>query len=269
MNRTLKRSLKYLVAAVLALAAVYFAPVPSLLFLMCGIWDVSRNRGVDASILQQYFLKNGVGTWLASPINILLDILALPYRNKGVYELGDLPVEYQAEINELIRTAEDVDLVKQLEKHTEGLARAMFFFKWYGKDQETKIDIPAFHNEYKFVRTIGVSVFRERESTSRHFGPFRPSLRVLYCLNQDVGKDAYIKVGPVENYWYRNRLFIFDDTLLHQSFNETDKPRYVLWADIVRPSYLKFFFDLVITTIRILFRSVNGIFYKNWKLINN
>jgi len=240
-----------------------------LVLFLCGLWDVSRNRGFDLSVIRQYFLKNGIGTWLASPVNILMDILALPFINKGVYQLTDLPKAYQEEIGGLLKTADDVGLVKQLEEHTAGSPRAMFFFKWYGRDQETKIDVPAFHKEYKFVRTIGVSVFRERESTSRHFGPFRPSLRVLYCLNDDVGKEAYIKVGPVEHYWYKEKLFIFDDTLLHQSFNETDEPRYVLFVDIIRPSYLPFIFDFAVSVIRVIFKGINGVFYKNWKLVNN
>jgi len=268
-NRGVKKAIKYILVGAGFVALVYFLPIPMLILFVCGLWDVSRNRDLDVSVLRQYFLRNGIGTWLASPLNILMDILALPYINKGVYELADLPVGYQDEISALLKTADEKGLVKQLEEHTAGLPRAMFFFKWYGRDQETKINIPDFHNDYRFVRTIGVSVFRERESTSRHFGPFRPSLRVLYCLNDDVGKDAYIKVGPAENYWHKKKLFIFDDTLLHQSFNETDQPRYVLFVDVIRPSYLPFIFDFAVSVIRVIFKGINGVFYKNWKLVNN
>jgi aspartyl/asparaginyl beta-hydroxylase (cupin superfamily) len=268
-NRKLKKIAKNVSVATAALALAYFFPIPFVVFVMCGVWDVSRNGGLDVSVLKQYFLKNGITTWLASPINIGLDILALPYINKGVYKLSDLPTSYQAEINSLIRTAGDLDLVGRLRRKTEGLPRAMFFFKWYGRNVENEFDLPEFHADFKYIRTIGVSVFRERESTSRHFGPFRPSLRVLYCLNEDVGQDAYIRVGTVENHWRNDPLFIFDDTLLHQSFNETDAPRYCLWADIIRPSYVPFVFDTAVSIIRIIFRGMNGIFYKNWKLINN
>jgi hypothetical protein len=70
-----------------------------------------------------------------------MDILALPYINKGVYELSDLPKKYQDEISALLKTADEKRLVQQLEEHTAGLPRAMFFFKWYGRNQETKINI--------------------------------------------------------------------------------------------------------------------------------
>lgn len=269
MKRKLKKIFKRILVIAAFLTLLYFFPFVTSAFILCGVWDVSRNRGLDASVFKQYFLKNGIGTWLASPLNILLDILALPYRNKGVYELKDLPTAYQAEIGGLLKKADDAGLVDLLESKTRGLPRAMYFFKWYGRNQETSIEIPAFHDKYKFIRTIGVSAFRERESTSRHFGPFRASLRVLYSLNPITDENVYIKVGPVENRWKDKRLFIFDDTFLHQSFNEADDPRYVLFVDIIRPSYLPFVFDFAVSLIRIFFKGINGVFYKNWKLLNN
>jgi beta-hydroxylase len=268
-NRILKKTGKYLIVAAAFAALAYFFPIFLGILVFCGLVDVSRNRDLDLSVVRQYFLKNGVGTWLASPINLLLDILALPYRNKGVYKLKDLPEGHQTEIRTLMRSADAGDLVTRLERHMGDSPRAMVFFKWYGCNVEAPIEMPAFNEQFTFVRTIGVSAFRERERTSRHFGPFRPSLRVLYCLNEIKDENAYIKVGPVEHHWKNGRLFIFDDTLLHQSFNETDAPRYVLFVDIIRPSYLKPVFDLAIRLIRILFRGVNGVFYKNWKLVNN
>ena len=269
MNRTLKKSIKYTAVAVAFAALAYFFPIPLFALFLCGLWDVSRNRDLDLSVMRQYFLKNGIGTWLASPLNILMDILALPYINKGVYELSDLPDAYQTEIAALLKSADEGGLVERLESYMGDSPRAMIFFKWYGRDQETPIQMPAFNQKFRFVRTIGVSAFRERERTSRHFGPFRPSLRVLYCLNENVGNEAYIKVGPVENHWRDKRTFIFDDTLLHRSFNETDDPRYCLFVDIIRPSYFPFVFDLAVSVIRVFFKGINGVFYKNWKLVNN
>jgi aspartyl/asparaginyl beta-hydroxylase (cupin superfamily) len=268
-KRKLKKISKITSVSIVGLALAYFFPIPIIAFVLCGVCDVSRNRGLDTSILKQYFFKNGITTWLASPLNILLDILALPYLNKGVYNLADLPVAYQDEIGALLRSADELDLVGRLHRQTAGLPRVMYFFKWYGRNVESDIEIPDFHVRYKYVRTIGVSMFRGHESTSRHFGPFRPSLRILYCLNNIKDKNSYIKVGPVENHWKDNRLFIFDDTLLHQSFNKSDDPRYVLFVDILRPSHLNFVFDFAVTLIRVFFKGFNGIFYKNWKLLNN
>lgn len=247
----------------------YFAPIPLAILVLCGLLDVSRNRGLNAGVFRQYFLKNGIGTWLASPINLFFDLVSLPFWNKGVYKIGDLPASYQTEINELLATADRTRVVDAVDQLTAGKKRAMYFFKWYGRDIEGSLDFPEFHNDYKYVRTIGVSVFREKENTSRHFGPFRPSLRVLYCLNDNVGEQAYIEVGPVKHRWRDEKLFIFDDTLLHQSFNETSDPRLVLFVDIIRPSYVPFIMNAAVALIRLFFQGMNGVFYKNWELVKN
>jgi beta-hydroxylase len=264
-----KKTLKYILVTGAFVATAYFLPIPLIILILCGVWDVSRNKGLNADVFRQYFLKNGLGTWVASPLNIGMDILALPYRNKGVYELADLPATYQEEIRGLINATDSAALAKRFMGYIDGESRAMVFFKWYGRNIKTPFEWPEFHKDYKFIRTIGVSAFKEHESTSRHFGPFRASLRVLYCLDENLAEGAYIKVGPVENHWSDKRLFIFDDTLLHQSFNETDKPRSCLFVDVIRPSYLPFVFDAAMTAIRIAFNGMNGVFYKNWKLINN
>ena len=268
-NRKLIKFAKRVLVAAAFSTLFYFFPLPMGILLICGLWDVSRNDPLDSDVLRQYFMRNGVGTWLASPLNVLLDIFALPYLNKGVYRLDDLPTSYRDEIRSLLNFVDESDLVPLLSRRTQGLPRAMFFFKWYGRNVESAVNLPHFHDEYKYVRTIGVSAFRERESTSRHFGPFRPCLRVLYCLNEIRDQNAYIKVGRAENRWKDNRLFIFDDTLLHQSFNNTDQPRYCLFVDIVRPSYVRALFDVVVGLIRLFFLGVNGIFYKNWTLVKN
>lgn len=264
-----KRSIKYVLGGVSLVALLYFFPAVTICYIACGLWDVSRNRGLNLDVLRQYFMLNGITTWLLSPLNILFDVLSLPFTNKGVYKLEDLPAGYQEEIRRLLNTADKLKVGDLVDQRTTGLKRAMYFFKWYGTNVEGSIEVPEFHNSFKFVRTIGVSLFRERENTSRHFGPLRPSLRVLYCLNDDVGEQAYIKVGPVEHHWRDEKLFIFDDTLLHQSFNESDDRRLVLFVDVIRPSYFPWFFDLAVAATRLVFRGSKGIFYRNWKLVND
>ena len=238
-----------------------------LVFLVCGIYDVLRNKKLDGSVVKRYFLGNGILTWLFSPFNTLLDLLSLPYVNKGIYRLEDLPAGHQAEIKRLIEAAHKEQLVEKLEQRAQENARTMVFFKWYGLNNETPIDIPAFHEPYKYIKTIGVSVFNKKQSTSKHYGPLRATLRVLYNVNDMTDKSAYIEVGDVIHYWQENKLFIFDDTLQHQSVNGADKARYCLFVDIVRPSLIPPFFSFLVGTFRVLLKSVNYVFYKNWKVI--
>ena len=115
----------------------YFLPKLAIFYAVCGLYDVSRNRPMNLSLLQRYFLGNGFLTWVLSPINILLDLLSLPHINKGVYQLDDLPPDYQAEVKRLIDTAERENLVAKLQERSKDNSRTMIFFKWYGVNVDT------------------------------------------------------------------------------------------------------------------------------------
>jgi len=234
-----------------------------------GAYDVARNKPADKPVLKRYFTGNGILTWLLSPLNTLLDLLALPFVNKGVYELADLPKDYQEEIKRMLDAAIQEDLVGKLEETAKDRQRTMIFFKWYGENVDNIIDIPAFHEEFKYVQTIGVSIFSKKQSTSKHFGPFRATLRLLYNINDMNDDSAYITVGDKTSYWRTNKLFIFDDTLMHQSFNETEQTRYCLFVDIIRPSLFPRLFKSIVGTVRYFLRSYNYVFYKNWDVIKN
>ena len=264
----MKKQLKLLRNAVLILGpAGYFFPKVTLFYVLCGLYDVLRNRDLDFSKVAQYFFGNGLLTWLLSPVNIVMDLLTLPYINKGVYKLDDLPKDYAREVQSLIDSAYAANLVGQLEPRIQDVSRSMVFFKWAGKNIDTFADVPAYHDKYKYIQTIGVSVFNKQKSTSRHFGPFRATLRLLYNLNDMTDKSAYIEVGDKTHYWCEEKLFIFDDTLMHQSFNKSDQVRYCLFVDILRPSVLQPVIMSIVRSFGFFLRSVNFVFYKNWKVL--
>src|ERR1700743_1097331 len=177
------------VQLLLVLALCWFFPKFMLFFIVCGIYDVSRNSPLTLAVADRYFFGNGVFTWVLSPFNVLMDIVSLPYVNKGVYQLEDLPKDYQDEIKALIDGAYKQDVVGQLKRAAESTPRSMFFFKWYGATVDTVAAVHAFHQDYKYIKTIGVSVFSKKESPSRHFGPLRATFRVLYNVN-DMDDDS-------------------------------------------------------------------------------
>ncbi len=246
----------------------YFFPKITLLYALCGAYDVGRNSGLNLETLRRYFIGNGFQTWVLSPFNTLLDLLSLPYINKGVYRLEDLPPAHQDEVKRLIEIARELNLVAQLEERAKEFPRTMIFFRWYGVDVATFLNIPAFHQPWKYIQTIGVSVFNKRVATSKHFGFARASLRVLYALNDINDHSAYIAVGDKVSYWRENKLFIFDDTLLHESVNETDQTRYCLFVDMVRPTPFPGVMRAVISGIRLLTQGFKSIYYQNWKVID-
>jgi hypothetical protein len=177
----------------------YIFPKLAIFYAICGLYDVSRNR-VNVTTLRRYFLGNGFATWALSPINVFLDLISLPHINRGVYRLGDLPTAQQEEVTRLIQAAKDVDLVRQLDERAKENERTMIFFRWYGVNVDTFLDVPAFHQPWKYIETIGVSIFNRRVSTSKHFGFMRATLRVLYNLNEMTDDTAYI-VGPFVRFW--------------------------------------------------------------------
>jgi hypothetical protein len=246
----------------------YSFPRIALFYAVCGAYDVGRNHGLNLSTLRRYFIGNGFPTWVLSPLNVLLDLLSLPYINKGIYQLEDLPPAYQDEVKRLIRIAKEENLVAQLEERSKEFPRTMIFFRWYGLNVDTFLNIPAFHQPWKYIQTIGVSVFNKKVSTSKHFGFVRASLRILYNLNDIDHHSAYIVVGDKISYWRENKLFIFDDTLLHESVNDTNQVRYCLFVDMIRPSPFPGVMRAFISGIQLMTRSFKFIYYQNWKVID-
>jgi aspartyl/asparaginyl beta-hydroxylase (cupin superfamily) len=245
----------------------YFFPKIALFYAICGAYDVGRNQGLNFSTLRRYFIGNGFLTWVLSPFNALLDLLSLPYINKGVYRMEDLPPAYQDEVKRLMQIAKEEDLVARLEERAKEFPRTMIFFRWYGVNVQTFLDVPALHQPWKYIQTIGVSVFNKKVSTSKHFGYMRASLRILYNLNEMNDHSAYIAVGDKISYWRENKLFIFDDTLLHSSVNETNQARYCLFVDMVRPTPFPGVMRAVMSGIRLLTQSFKFVYYQNWKVI--
>jgi aspartyl/asparaginyl beta-hydroxylase (cupin superfamily) len=129
------------------------------------------------------------------------------------------------------------------------------------------VDVPEFHQKFKYIRTIGVSIFNKKQSTGKHFGPLRITLRVLYNINQIDSDKVFIKVGNHINYWRENKLFIFDDTLQHQSCNQSDEVRYCMFVDILRPSLFPGLMSAILTCVRVMIARFNFAFYKHWAFI--
>src|SRR5262245_56473799 len=96
------RRLRHIIVAVIVLgAALYFLPVLTLLFILCGFLDFSRHQTITTEAVEKYFTGNGITTWALSPINLLTDLFCP--RNKIIYKLEDLPAEHRAEIETCVR----------------------------------------------------------------------------------------------------------------------------------------------------------------------
>jgi len=249
-------------------AFAYFLPWLALFYLICGLIDFRRSHRLEWANWRRYFMGNGILTWVLSPFNLFVDLLCL--RNKGVYQLNDLPPDYQAEIREMmaIADAKKPEIIAELSKQMEKTKRGMIFFKWYGRDiTNSTFDIPEFRERFRYLKTIGVSIFNKKQRTSVHFGPLRVTLRVLYNLVPMQNDDVYIKAGNQTHLWHDNPLFIFDDTLVHQSVNGSDQLRYCMFVDILRPTRSVALLGSILSGLKLLIISFNRVFYKNWDMI--
>ncbi|QYD71427.1 aspartyl/asparaginyl beta-hydroxylase domain-containing protein [Paraburkholderia edwinii] len=231
-----------------------------------GLCDFQRSRQFDAVSWRRYFLGNGTLTWLLSPFNLAIDMLCR--RNLRVYRLSDLPDTHREEVSAVIAAfRENFALVESLACQMSGKKRGMCFLRWYGRRLQGSLCIPGLDRDFKYVQTIGCSVFNQRQRTSVHYGPLRLTLRCLYNLAPDQHAEAFIDVAGKRHYWRHDPLFIFDDTLVHQSVNDSDRLRYCVFLDVLRPSPLT-------PLLRVLVKSIGGgilfarrVFYANWDML--
>jgi aspartyl/asparaginyl beta-hydroxylase (cupin superfamily) len=253
---------------VLILAVLlYAAPTFCIAFIACGLADFQRSRQFSAVNWRRYFLGNGLLTWVLSPFNLLVDLICT--HNRGVYALADLPERHRDEIRDVIDAfRNNLPFVQQrLAAQMPNKRRGMCFARWYGVPIECSIDLPQLARDFSYVQTIGISVFNERQSTSVHYGPLRLTLRCLYNLNPVHDENVYIEVAGRRHYWHDDPLFIFDDTLVHQSVNESDRLRYCIFLDVLRPSYFARVLHVLVTGVRLSMLSVRRVFYANWEMI--
>lgn len=237
-----------------------------LFYIVCGIIDFKRSNKFDLANWKRYFLGNGLLTWILSPFNLFMDLLC--HKNKGIYRLEELPQECQNELIKLIDIAKNKpELIDELSKTMDQKRRGMIFFKWYGKNIDNSITVAEFHQPFKYIETIGISIFNKHQETSVHYGPLRVTMRVLYNLAPIDSDSVYIRAANQVHKWKDNPLFIFDDTLVHQSVNHSDEVRYVLFVDIARPSNHLKLMNKILKIVRLCSISINRVFYKNWDMI--
>jgi aspartyl/asparaginyl beta-hydroxylase (cupin superfamily) len=264
-RKTIKSLRRLAIGAVLLAVALVFVPILAIFYVIAGLLDVMRNKRRDAMVFERYFLGNGVPTWLLSPFNLLVDLFC--FRNKGVYQVQDLPLEWRAEIEtvlDVFRNCTD-EIIADIDQSFDKGRRGMFVYTWYGKENLHSIE--EFKKDFRYIKTIAVSVFSGKEATSFHYGPLRLTLRVLYNLKPVVSDEVFIQCGWAKHYWYQNPLYIFDDTLIHRSVNGLDARRYVVFMDIMRPTAFPGLLATLISAVSLIAERFNAIFYKNWKML--
>jgi beta-hydroxylase len=89
------------------------------------------------------------------------------------------------------------------------------------------------------LRTAMFSIFEPGKHLPRHRGPYNGVLRLhLGLLVPEPPTSSGIRIGPELRHWREGEVLIFDDAHEHEAWNETDRPRVVLFVDFLKP--LKF-----------------------------
>lgn len=260
------RSLRRAARIVLPLAALaWFLPWVTAALLACGAADLSRHRRRDAGLAAKYFTGNGLLTWLLSPVNLAFDLISR--RRPVVLRPEHFDPPAQAEIAAVLdafrqdRTAILADVAARMGDSRRG----MLFYKWY--DRNLDDSRPLFNRRWRFIKTIGVSVFNSRESTSLHFGPLRLTVRLLYNLTPRDSDAVFIEVDGVRHYWRDDPLFIFDDTIQHRSVHDEDGYRAVVFVDVLRPSPYPGLQNAIIRGFNGVLGPINRLFYGRWAML--
>ncbi|MEX6507682.1 aspartyl/asparaginyl beta-hydroxylase domain-containing protein [Jiella sp. M17.18] len=267
MTRKQKKAIRrFAIAIPVLVLCLWLIPIVALVWIAAGLIDVARNKGKTKLMYSRYFMGNGIPTWLLSPFNLLIDLVS--YRNPGVWTLDDFPPAWREEIETVLNTfrTRKSEIIADIDSQFAEGRRGMYVYQWYGKHFVD--NVPEFNRDFKYVRTIAVSVFSGKESTTWHYGPLRLTLRVLLNLAPADSDRVFIECNGRKHLWRDDPLYIFDDTLFHQSVNEVDARRYNVFMDVIRPSPVPGLLSALLSVVSLIADKIKTMFYKNWKMID-
>jgi ornithine lipid ester-linked acyl 2-hydroxylase len=88
------------------------------------------------------------------------------------------------------------------------------------------------------LKTAMFSVFQPGKRLPPHRGPYNGVLRLhLGLLVPEHDGNLGIRIGTEKRDWKEGSVLIFDDAYEHEAWNETDRPRVVLFVDFEKPLY--------------------------------
>jgi len=134
----------------------------------------------------------------------------------------------------------DISQITAPDKYFKNANWNVFFFLAYGSflyENCSKCPITfSILKKHKNIKTAMFSTLPPDSTMSPHRGPLKGVLRCLYKLDFTGERNtACLQIKNKIFDWYDNDYIIFDDTLTHNTWNNSDKPRVVLFLDIERP----------------------------------
>jgi ornithine lipid ester-linked acyl 2-hydroxylase len=86
------------------------------------------------------------------------------------------------------------------------------------------------------MQTAMFSIFAPHKRIPPHDGPYKGVVRYHLGLRVPEPEELVgIKVGGQLAHWREGKSLVFDDTFVHEAWNDSDETRVVLFVDFVRP----------------------------------
>jgi beta-hydroxylase len=143
---------------------------------------------------------------------------------------------------EAVRAARGIPGIREVEPGQDDIAtddwRWLVLF-WYRRDVPENCErCPRTAELLRGIPSIQsamFSVFEPGMHVPPHHGPFKGVLRYHLGLVVPGGGRCGIRVGQEFRSWREGGSLVFDDTLEHEAWNDTQGTRVVLFVDFVRP----------------------------------
>jgi beta-hydroxylase len=115
----------------------------------------------------------------------------------------------------------------------------MFFFKAMGigfkKNQSIAPTIANIVNKYPEICSAYISVLGPKTYLNPHKGPWSGILRMHLGAVVPGHNECTLIVEKQPYHWKEGEVVFFDDSYEHMALNNTDKPRAIVFLDIMRP----------------------------------
>jgi beta-hydroxylase len=114
-----------------------------------------------------------------------------------------------------------------------------FYIKWYGPSlEEAHQKLPLTTNlvdSLPELQSAMISVLEPGSRITPHVGPYRGVLRYHLGLKTPTdAKNCWIRNDGVEYNWHDGEDVLFDDTYVHEVYNNTKELRVILFCDVQR-----------------------------------
>lgn len=116
-----------------------------------------------------------------------------------------------------------------------------FYLKWYNKAHPSALELCPFTvdllQDIPSVKAAMFALLPPNSKLGLHRDPYAGSLRYHLGLFTPNSDDCFIVVDGNKYSWRDGEDVLFDETFVHEAYNNTDENRLILFCDVTRPMY--------------------------------